>query len=527
MKKLLLSILFFMPHSLLAQIDAAAAAKIIVQDINEDKPKTPVYIIQGNEQKINGEKILQDIKAAGINNVNLIEEPPKLTYFLEVRNLKKLFVTKQALHYDPYVATLSPGQIIMIEDNAQGYIDKLRLERKGLGSFKPIKVYPENEPNAEKPLSKPFYIYDDYMTAYTVTPFEQPLTLMPVMSLDTNVINVYRKPGHWQPQDCLSDKELCTGWLDAYASIYLLETRFVYHEKSPNSSPADLYYYIGFEYKLPNGETKQGTGWAESKFFQRKIEFVHAKLANSRVPSMTDFEPSSADSNSFFIFGNNRTNPESLNRFTKGLNAKKARELASIWNINIAWDGSLDLSQVEINQSWLDKKITLMGLTPGIYGSVPIFLDLLLEGQVKVTLPITSNDSSKKPVFFKGEQLLQFSTPVMIGSSPLSFGVGGYYFSMLNTTSAYGVNSLLGVQFKLIYSNEIFWSNIKWAPLGTDLSFKSNNREISASLGFKMKNNSTLENWSIYGEYSDIFYNSPSQNKTLINQLSIGVLVNF
>ena len=139
MKKLLLSILFFMPHSLLAQIDAAAAAKIIVQDINEDKPKTPVYIIQGNEQKINGEKILQDIKAAGINNVNLIEEPPKLTYFLEVRNLKKLFVTKQALHYDPYVATLSPGQIIMIEDNAQGYIDKLRLERKGLGSFKPNK----------------------------------------------------------------------------------------------------------------------------------------------------------------------------------------------------------------------------------------------------------------------------------------------------------------------------------------------------------------------------------------------------
>lgn len=487
-----------------------------------------VITVKESGEKIDGVKLLKEFDVKGFKAKMAKEEVVKLIYYVEVRYQNKLTISKQPVFFSEPIHFLKAGQIIKIEDTVDGYLDKLRLEKKGLGVFKPFTVFDPKDIHNEKSEGRKLYVYDDFTAAYTISPFEQPVTMMPVFTVDWPVIPVYSQPGKWTTKDCDEREDLCVGWLDHYSTIYLLDTRVVFNEKKAPSERLENYYYIGYEYKLPTGDLKRGSGWVASSFLQRKIETVTTQLVASRNPATEDFMlPANAESSSLFIFGKNRKQTEKLNKFTQNMTEKRARELASIWSIKLDFEGQADMTNSKITHSWLDQPINLYGPSAGLHVAAPIFLDLVIKGSAKLTVPGTSSQTDKKPFLFKTEEWLEVTTPWNLEDMPIKAGLGAYYFTMLNTDSSYGVNSLLGIQFRVLYENNSMWTYAKYAPIGESLKLSAGNRDIGVGLGYKMKKNDWFDTWGIFGEYIDLSYTSPAKNTTIMQQSNLGVFFSF
>lgn len=71
------------------------------------------------------------------------------------------------------------------------------------------------------------------------------------------------------------------------------------------------------------------------------------------------------------------------------------------------------------------------------------------------------------------------------------------------------------------------WSYLKYAPVGNDLKLNASNRDFTAGFGLKFEDTELLKNWGVYGEYSDIYYKSPTENTTTIQQMNLGILISF
>ena len=84
-----------------------------IQKIKNDV-LAPIVIIHGNDTRLDAEKVMQQINEAGRRDVKAKKESSKITYFLEVRNQKKLAFTEHALFTDPSLGTLGSGKILMI-----------------------------------------------------------------------------------------------------------------------------------------------------------------------------------------------------------------------------------------------------------------------------------------------------------------------------------------------------------------------------------------------------------------------------
>jgi hypothetical protein len=501
-----------------------------VETEHVDGPVKPqVIVIKENDKKIDGVSLLKELDLKGIKAKMMKEDPVNLVYYLEVRYQNRLTVTKSPTFYAEPVHFLKSGQIIKIDDNVEGYIDKLRLEKKGLGSFKRIKVYDPKDIDNDRANSKELYVFDEFSSAYTISPFEQPVTMMPVFSVEWPVVPVFSQPGKFTAKDCDQREDLCVGWLDSYATIFLVDTKVIFDGSKPNPQDRmDVYYYIGYEYKLPSGEMHRGAGWVHSQYLQRKIDTLSTQLVATRNPSSSDFIlPPNSESESLYIFGKNRKQTEKLSAFTKNLSEKRARELASIWSIKLDYQAFTDMTSSKVTHSWLNEPFTIAGPSVGMQVSAPIFLDLVIKGSGKLTLPAVSSDTSKKPILFKTEEWLEVTTPANLNEMPIKLGLGAYYFTMLNTTSDYGVNSLLGLQFRVLYEDDDFWSYIKYAPVGNSLQIRPENRDIGVALGVKMKKNSWFDSWGAYGEYIDMSYTSPTNNTTQMQQSNLGIFFDF
>lgn len=450
-------------------------------------------------------------------------DPSKYTYFLEVKADKKLNILRNELVNGSILTSLVPGQIIMVEDDLSGFVDKLEVDRKGLGAFKPVKLSPAEEADPTRLLETTAYLFDEAVTAVTLNPHAMPVKMIPMTTAERPVVTVYTKPVRCQPKrDCTSNQDFAIGWLDKTAAVQLVGTRLIFNDKEATQPRTSLYYNVKYEYTTSIGELKRGSGWVDSSRLRRKIEIL--PVIAKRKPASIKTPPKDPSPT---VFKSNVVAPDKLNRFTKNMTEGKARALASIWDVSVAWDFAVDYNFVNLNQSFLNDSVQVTG--PGIqgFGSVPIFLDLVMKGSVKATLPATSSDTSKQPILLKAEQSFQFSTPLMVGSSPLQIGIGGYYFTTLNVTREYGVNSLVGLQFKLLYDTDNMWAHLKYAPVGNDLSFEKANREVTIGIGYKMEGNSYFDNWGVYGENSNTYYKSPAGNTTTVEQTSLGVMIFF
>lgn len=518
-------LIVFCSQILLAQTEVTGtidATKVLMEELRgiPDAVETAVPKVENKSEEEKDEPYTIE---SLVSHLGAPADPSKYTYFLEVKADKKLNILRNELVNGSILTSLVPGQILMVEDDLSGFVDKLEVDRKGLGAFKPIRISPTEEADPTRLLETAAYVFDEALTAVTLNPHAMPVKMIPMTTAERPIVTVYTKPVRCLPKkDCVSNQDFAIGWLDKTAAVQLVGTRLIFNDKEASQSRTSLYYNVKYEYTTSIGELKRGTGWVDSSRLRRKIEIM--PVIAKRKPASIKTPPKDK---SYTVFKSNIAVPDKLNRFTKDMTEGKARALASIWDVSVAWDFAVDYNFVDLKQSFLDKSIEVTG--PGIQGfaSVPIFLDLVMKGSVKATLPATSSESSKQPILLKAEQSFQFSTPLMVGSSPLQIGIGGYYFTTLNVTRQYGVNSLVGLQLKLLYETDFMWAHLKYAPVGNDLSFEKSNREVTIGVGYKMEGNSYFDNWGIYGENSNTYYKSPAKNTTTVEQTSLGVMIFF
>lgn len=450
----------------------------------------------------------------------------RVTYFLEVRkhdNVLPVLLRQNPSHSAPLSMRLMPGQIIRVDDTASDYLATLRLEQRNNGAWKKIDVS-----SAQENLT--IHMYYQWQTMFSIGANLQPVELKLNIPPGRNVITVFNKPGRWTPTDCQASEDLCVGWPDQYAKVFLFDTKIIdLKEHVPGEHEFALFYNVGFSYKTANGDYKNGMGWIPASQAVRNLNFLPQSLDKVRSLAATGFmteKQRREQFQSFFLFKKNATTLDSQN--TRWTRFDKNNRGQGLFDVKIAWDAIFKTGYNNLNQTFLTDPLVQYVVTPGVRASAPIFIDLDISGEANISMPVASEGSLEPAYILKLDQWLTYTAPLRLGDTPLRFGFGGYYTTMLNSNSNYGFRSLVGFQGKVQLENATNWYYIRYGAVGADLNFEFRNREVGFGLGYRLDPDRRFDGWSIFAEISDTQYKSPNtETVTDLDQIAIGVMRGF
>ncbi len=472
--------------------------------------------------------------AGSLNKVGVLtndELPQEIVYFIELRSFEgnqAITVHQEASAGSRPIMRLQPGELLKIKDTPDQYLHKLRFDRDNQGLWKKIATRDQDIPNPN--------LYYDWRNFATITSHDFPVEMDILVPYGRNSVPTFTKPGSWTWKDCGLTESLCLHNIDIHTKAYLFDATIVDTRLSENLvSDYRLFYKIGYQLKDKDGKIQHHVGWVPSEHAKRKISQLPKSLLATRSPdSFGTYESDEerlARMQKYYIFQSNATS--SNKTMSRWINTTPGNS-TEVFFQNIAFDGVATYSNFTLKQDFAleseGEPFEQQGVAVGVGIYAPIFIDLEIQGTATISFPISANETDlyQKSTIFRGEQWLLYTTPLNLGDAPFKFGVGAYFMSMFSSQKEFGFNSLVGFQGKALFESMSYWLGLRYGPTGSDFDFRFENREIGFEFGYRLQPERRYQSWTIFGDFSDTNYNSPSiEGATQFQLLSIGVRKQF
>ncbi len=455
-----------------------------------------------------------------------------VTYFVEIRDANPVMsipLYPMANEKSAAMGELHSGDIIKIEDSSGDYIEKLKADRNSQTIWRKINV--KTADNNERQL---WFRYN-WKTFFTLTSLDQPFEMTMRMPKNMASQPLYREPGLWTPRDCTYDPTVCVTTIGPTSRVFLLDTQFKRVEISyRNSEWYSVFYKLGVDVMDDNLKRSQTNGWASSNQSFRRVDQVPAYLFMAGEPRFEDFLPEDVirkNESNLFLLSKNGMDPVRRQRMlaSLGLSESKMKGLSSIFDLSLAYETHLGFSHVELDQSFAGPKYTQEGVKVGIGGTSNLFVDLEIKGGLDITTTAVSNNSAAGTNYLiDTQEWLVYTSPWSLNETPLKFGIGAYYMSMISNQSIGGFRGFVSAQTEMLLEDERYGVGFRFAPVGQDFNLKFENRLLGAKFYYKLgwkRHDRAVE---VSADYTDLFYKSPStMNETKFNNLGLGINLPF
>jgi hypothetical protein len=450
-----------------------------------------------------------------------------VTYFVEVREGNP--VLNIPLYPLPNekaapIGELHSGDIIKIEDSSGDYIEKLKADRNGQTIWR--KAVVKVGDNQERQL---WFRYN-WRTLYTLTSLDQPFEM--TMRIPKNMASqpLYRDAGLWTPRDCTYDPTVCVTQIGPTSRVYLLDTQFKRVEVSyRNSEWYSVFYKLGVDTIDDNLKRSQTNGWASSGQAFRRIDQVPAYLFMAGEPRFEDFLPEDEirkNESNLFLLSKNGMDPVRRQRMlaSLGLSESKMKGLSSIFDLSLQYETRLGLNHIELDQTFAGPKYTQEAVKVGIFGSSNLFVDVEIRGGLDISVTAASNNSTIGTSYLiDTQEWLVYTSPWSLNETPIKFGVGAYYMSMISNQTIGGFRGFVSAQAQVLFEDDRFGLGFRFAPVGQDFNLKFENRLLGVKLIYKMDWKRHDRPVEMTADYTDLYYKSPSTNETKLNSMGIGL----